>query len=234
MRTVKNKRACLPPVTLKLTVILLIIMWFPGNVAGETPPVTPPVAEKQRIVLLLPFRNMAAIYGPSRNIRSPINGRVFISGPVDDEAVGFMNAKLHDLLLEKKAYTLISAERSIEIFTALAGSNRESVPERELWVEAGRALGADAVLGGFIYRFKDRSGKDYGVDDAASVAFDLHFIRVLDGRVQWSGRADETQQPLSNNLFMLGKFIRRGGKWVTVREMATDELKALVSGMPEK
>jgi hypothetical protein len=224
MLTVKDKLACRLLVIIRAVVIFAIFLGFPGNVTGEN----------RRTVLLLPFRNMVAIYGPSRNIRSPINGRVFISGPVDDKAVGFMNAKLHALLLDKDAYTLVPAERALDIFTAVYGMNKESMPERELWVEVGRILGADAVLGGFIYRFKNRTGTDYSVDDAASVAFGLHLIRVSDGRIQWSGRVDETQQPLSNNLFKIKKFFSRGGRWVTSHEMAQDELKALIAEMPEK
>jgi len=215
-------------------VLLAVFSGFPEKVIGEEAAVATAAGKSRRTVLLLAFKNMAAIYGPSRNIRSPINGRVFISGPVDDKAVGFMNTKLHTLLLDKDAYTLIPVERTADIMTALSGRTRDPLPERELWVEVGRALGADAVLGGFIYRFKNRTGRDYGVDDAASVAFDLHLIRVLDGRVQWSGRADETQQPLSNNLFKLGKFVSRGGKWVTSREMAQGELESMIAGMPGK
>ncbi len=217
---------------IRVAAVLAVVTGLPGNAAGENAPPAPAAGETRRVVLLLHFQDMAALYGPFRNIRSPIDGRVFISGPVDDKALGFMDAKLEILLRDKDAHTLITAERSRDIFTALPGRNEEKLPERRLWVEVGRVLGADAVLGGFIYRFKNRTGKDYGVDDAASVAFDLHLIRVSDGRIQWSGRVDETQQPLSNDLFQLGKFISRGGKWVTSREMARDELDALVSEMP--
>lgn len=224
MLTEKDKLTCRFLGIIRAMVILAIFLGFPGNVTGEN----------RRTVLLLPFRNMVAIYGPSQNIRSPINGRVFISGPVDDKAVGFMNATLHALLLDKDAYTLIPAERAFDIFAALSGKNKDSIPEREIWVEVGRTLGADAVLGGFIYRFKNRIGTDYGVDEAASVAFGLHLIRVSDGRIQWSGRVDETQQPLSDNLFKLKKFVSRGGRWVTSREMAQGELKSLIAIMPEK
>ena len=224
MLTVRDKLACRFLGIIRAIMILAIFLGFSGNATGEN----------RRTVLLLPFRNMVTIYGPSQNIRSPINGRVFISGPVDDKAVGFMNAKLHALLLDKDAYALIPAERAFDILTALSGKNKEPIPERELWVEVGRILGADAVMGGFIYRFKNRIGTDYGVDDAASVAFGLHLIRVSDGRIQWSGRVDETQQPLSNNLFKLKKFLSRGGRWVTSREMAQGELKSLIAEMPEK
>ncbi len=215
-------------------VILFICAGLSIGYAAEAAPASAVDGEKRRIVLLLPFKNLVAIYGPTGNIRSPINGRVFLSGTVEDKAVGFMDANLHTLLFEKDTYTLISAERAGDMLTALENRYQHSRAERDLWVEVGRALGADAVLGGFLYRFKDRTGQDYGVDEAASVAFDLHLVRVQDARIQWSGRIDETQQPLSNNIFNIKKFINRGGKWVTSREMARGGLKALLADMPHR
>ncbi len=218
------------PVT---AVVLFIFTGLSSSFAAETTLVAPVAGANRRTVLLLPFKNLVAIYGPAGNIRSPINGRIFLSGPVGDKAAGFMDASLHTLLLEKDAYTLIAAERAADMLTALA-NRHPPLPERDLWVAVGRALGADAVLGGFIYRFQDRTGQDYGVDEAASVAFDLHLVRVLDGRIQWSGRVDETQQPLSNNIYNIKKFISRGGKWVTSRQMARGGLKSLIADMPDK
>ena len=213
--------------------IMFVFAGLSGVYASETAPASPVAGESRRTVLLLPFKNLVTIYGPSGNIRSPINGRIFLSGPVEDKAAGFLDANLHTLLFEKDAYTLISAERAVDMLTALENRHQHSRSERDLWVKVGRALGVDAVLGGFIYRFKDRTGQDYGVDEAASVAFDLHLVRVLDSRIQWSGRVDETQQPLSNNILNIKKFINRGGKWVTSREMARGGLKALLADMPD-
>ena len=213
------------------TVILLTVTGLSVIAAEKNLPQRPDAGQERRTILLLPFKNLVAVYGQSGNIRSPINGRIFLSGPVDDKAAGFLDLKLRTLLLTRDTHALIESERAADVMTAMHQKPRT---ERDLWVAAGRALGADAVLGGFIYRFRDRTGRDYGVDEAASVAFDLHLIRVADSRIQWSGRIDETQQPLSNNLYNIKKFINRGGKWVTSREMATGGLKALVEDMPPR
>lgn len=218
-----------------LSVCILTI--FLGNFAvfaGEEVSPGQDVNAKRRTVLLLPFKNLAAVYGAFGNIRSPINGRVFISGPVDNKAPRFMDARLYTYLRERDTFILIAADEVGDMLTTLANRHPQPTSARSLWVEVGRAEGADAVLGGFIYRFRDRTGRDYGVEEAASVAFDLHLIRVADGRVQWSGRFDETQQPLSNNLYNIKKFINRGGKWVTSREMASGGLKSLLNDMPAK
>jgi len=217
-----------------LLYILLIICPFSAALAGEDAAPEREATAKRRTVLLLPFKNLVAVYGSYGNIRSPINRRVFLSGPVEGKAPRFMDNRLHTFLREKDTFILITAEEAGDLLATLANRDRQSTSERSLWVEAGRAQGADAVLGGFIYRFKDRTGRDYGVDEAASVAFDLHLIRVADGRIQWSGRFDETQQPLSSNIYNFKKFINRGGKWVTSREMASGGQQSLLNDMPAR
>ncbi len=106
----------------------------------------------------------------------------------------------------------------------LAGS-KKTLQERNLQLEIGRALNADAIFAGYIYRFRERVGGEYSVDLPASVAFDIHLIRVEDGRVLWSAHLDETQKPLSDDLFRLGLFLRRKAKWITAKEMAISGLE---------
>ena len=222
---------------LRFGLSICISLIFLGNYAafaGEEVSPEQAAPAKRRTLLLLPFKDLAAVYGSYGNIRSPINGRVFLSGPVEEKAPRFMDARLYTYLREKDTFILIAAEEVGDMLTTLANRQPQSSSERSLWVEVGRAEGADAVLGGFIYRFRDRTGRDYGVEEAASVAFDLHLIRVADGRVQWSGRFDETQQPLSSNLYNFKKFINRGGKWVTSREMASGGLQSLLNDMPAR
>jgi len=53
----------------------------------------------------------------------------------------------------------------------------------------------------------------------------------------WTGRFDETQGTLFENLFKIGAFLKRKGAWVTVDKMAVsaleDMLKTLVILNPE-
>ena len=97
----------------------------------------------------------------------------------------------------------------------------------------GQQEAADAVLLGFVYRFKERVGKGFSAEYPASVAFDLNLIRIKDGRTIWSGSFDETQQTLGQNLFQLGTFLSRGGRWVTAKDMATAGLKNLLKEFPK-
>ncbi len=84
----------------------------------------------------------------------------------------------------------------------------------------GRELGVEAVLYGKLYRFKQRVGGSYSVKTPASVAFSLHLIRVSDGCILWNATFDETQKPLSENLFKAGFYKKTGIRWLTAEELA--------------
>jgi hypothetical protein len=71
-----------------------------------------------------------------------------------------------------------------------------------------------------------------GVDKPASVAFDLHLVRVRDGRVAWTGKFDETQRPLSDNLLKIGTFFKRGAKWLTAEELASAGMGETLTALP--
>jgi len=46
--------------------------------------------------------------------------------------------------------------------------------------------------------------------------------------VLWSAHFDETQQPLSDDLFRLGLFLKRKAKWITAKDMAISGLKDML------
>jgi TolB-like protein len=99
-------------------------------------------------------------------------------------------------------------------------------------VELGRGLQADAVITGTIYRFRQRVGASMAATTPASVSFAIEFIRVSDGRVLWSRAYDETQRSLDQNLFKLGRFLKKGGKWLTAEELAVFGLKEVMASFP--
>ena len=48
----------------------------------------------------------------------------------------------------------------------------------------------------------------------------------------WNDHFDETQRPLSENLFQLGSFLQRKAKWITANEMAVSGLKDILKSFP--
>jgi len=130
-----------------------------------------------------------------------------------------------------------------DVYTALAAApNWQVVSEREVGEaiatlagksgNQARRLGelvfADGVIFGRVVRFRERVGEDLGAQSPASVAFTLQLVDVKRGDIVWTAEYQETQQPLSANLFALGDFTRRGAKWLTAEELARDGVRQAV------
>jgi hypothetical protein len=115
-------------------------------------------------------------------------------------------------------------------------SHRDQTPFEEKAVQssiqAGKELNVDFIIVGFLFRFEERIGSAIGVEKPASVAFDLHFYRLRDGKMVWEGRFDETQKPLSENLFKIGSFLRRKASWLTAEELASVGMDEILGHFP--
>jgi hypothetical protein len=84
----------------------------------------------------------------------------------------------------------------------------------------GEAVGADGVLCGTVFRYRERIGTEYGARQPAAVGFTLQLISVSSGRVLWTGTFSQAQKPLSANLFNWWQFWRGGPRWFTAQEFA--------------
>lgn len=86
-----------------------------------------------------------------------------------------------------------------------------------------------------IYRFQERKGGNFAADKPASVSFHMHLMK--DGIVGKIFTYSEEQKALTQNLFTMGKFLKRGARWVTADELAEEGINAgldnLVGDMQE-
>jgi hypothetical protein len=193
---------------------------------AQKPIVLPPDLEE---IIVVAFRDMNAGKGEQINVRCPLSGKVYVSGPVDENASTFLTNQLMASLRAKpgRDFRLISGGELWDI-QAGKGDAGQDMGEWQLVVDAGRALGADAVLVGHIYRYIERVGGNLSVESPASVAFDLHLVRTSDGRVLWTGYFDETQKTLMEDMFDIGSFFQREGKWVTAEQMSSTGLQDIM------
>jgi hypothetical protein len=215
-----------------IKIFLLTVMCLPGctkNIVTKENVLSTSGKEK---ILIFPFKNMATVYGENVNTRCPICGKVFMTGEVAEDADNMLTELLFVLLKDRKDIQLIPASQSQGVVSDLLSEDKKNLSERDLLVETGRVLKADWVLSGNIFRFRERVGGKYSVDLPASVAFDIHLIRVSDGRLLWNDHFDETQRPLSENLFQLGSFLQRKARWITANDMAVSGLKDILKNFP--
>jgi len=185
-------------------------------------------------ILILPFHDVSRLYESNIHVRCYLCGQVMATGFVPDSASPFLTSGLVSLMEKERAYTILSSEGSVDLLSGMmTGPDNAAAAYLNLYVQAGKRAGADAVLIGHIFRFVERKGNRASVESPASVAYDLHLIRVDGGDIIWTGHFDQTQRPLSENLLELGSFIKRGASWVTAEELAQGGLEDMMRRFPQ-
>jgi len=166
-------------------------------------------------------------------VRDPLSGAVFWAEPVPPAAVQEMTKELFDRLKAQGDRDLVSPGQTAGAYASIdSGDMKLALPEVKMLQEIGKALGADLVLTGFVYQWRERQGSAYAVTRAASVTFDLHLVRSADGKVIWNGKFDKTQRPLSENILDLKTFLGGKGRWMTAKKLASLGLDRLLAEMP--
>jgi len=91
---------------------------------------------------------------------------------------------------------------------------------REAGALTAREFGASAVLLGKVYRYREREGRALGATRAASVGYEVTLFEAPGGRRLWTSRFDETQQPLTADIFNAQRYPGGGRRWLTAAELA--------------
>ena len=166
-------------------------------------------------------------------VRNPFSGASLLAKPVPHYVVQKMTAVLFDQLVADKRYELVSPGQAKGAYSTIIDSDPNlAMTPLTILQEVGETFEADAVLAGYIYRWREREGTDYAVDRPASVAFDLQLVRPTDGAILWKVKFDKTQRSLSENILDLATFLEGRGRWMTVEKLAVLGLQKALWKMP--
>lgn len=165
-------------------------------------------------------------------VRCPLCGTIFSAAKSAGSPEALLEQRFLKYLKENNPkLRIIAGER-------VAGTHRRvsiaflNDPLRQVLRDIGAELGAEGIVVGHLYRFRERRGESFTVERPASVAFEIHLVRVEDGALVWRGAFDRTQGSLMENLLDLPSFFREGGRWVTAEELAAGGLRELLTGFP--
>lgn len=190
----------------------------------------PAAAQPKPELAILPFFVQKG-EDPTRGEVCPLCKGLHHSGSILPGSQNTMTRLLYEKMENLGTFTVFPLER---VEGVLSRSDLKQFFEKpgSAAVQLGRELDADFVFLGYLFRFEQRVGSPMGVDKPASVGFDLHLVRVRDGKIAWSGKFDETQRPLSDNLLKIGTFFRRGAKWLTAEELASAGMEETLAALP--
>ena len=197
--------------------------------AAQTPPAPAAPQKLCKRVVVLPFVDLGTAFGPNASVRGPLTRKVFVTDSVATHGELFMTKTLRRLLKAESNVQWIAAQSPELAALPESGSRLELI---RLLQSLGYRHKADGVLVGYLYAFRERQGGALGAESPAYVAFEVVLVAVDSGQLLWQPKFSETQEPLNQNLFELGKFIQRKGRWVTAREMATQALKKMLQTFP--
>jgi hypothetical protein len=216
--------------------VLTVLIGFSCQLQ-QVPKEDKPVVPSLDTIVVIGFRPGLPSAQTPGLMRSPISGAVFSAEPVSEELANGLSESLFELLTKKDNQKWVPPREAASAFSSLASSN-PTLTDREIYVRIGKALSAEGVLGGHVYRWREREGTDYAASRPASVAFDLYLMSVGDGAILWKAKFDKTQISLSENLLDIQTFFKAKGKWMTAGELAnlglTEIVEAFPSGEKEK
>jgi len=188
-------------------------------------------------------------YGVGKNINSILvlpfevcseNGRSFfycpvrevISGYVEPSARETMNNLLKKILSNYASYYNFVFLSQNEFENIISQILEETNDPAEIVKELSKKTNTQAVLYGRIYRFRERKGSSFSIVEPASVAFAIVLYDGNKGGILWMEEFDETQKPLSENVFNIKLYGRV--KWLTAEELAERGLMKIFSTFPLK
>jgi len=219
------------PFSLKRGYLYLVVFLFlfTGCVREERPAfLSPHISERLKSLLVLPFD----YYCPTESslpFYCPVKG--IVPGEILPQAKENMQSLLKEALLtqlgQRYEFRFLE-ERDYEAL--LEKVLEQKLPPKEAVKYFAKETGTQGVLYGKIFRYKERKGTSWSVEEPASVAFVLILYDGLTGEILWQRAFDETQKPLSENILNLSLYGKI--KWLSARELAERGLKHLLKTFP--
>ncbi|HSK30845.1 MAG TPA: hypothetical protein VLA17_12865, partial [Candidatus Limnocylindria bacterium] len=168
-----------------------------------------------------------AVLSPNPALAAPA-ANTLLGTPVDQrtgerQAPERLATLVHTAMTVLPNWQIISDREVAEVEQSLGPT-----PESARLKRIGEQVYADAVMVGRVLRYRERVGDEWGAKSPASVAFVLDLVDVRRGDLIWSARFDETQKPLSENIFALGQISQRGIRWLTADQLMEDGVRKAV------
>ena len=216
-----------------LFLFLGFVLFFSPGCSSRKPVQKPSEPIELGDVLVMPFQNLHQTCGIDISFRCPFVGTTYEVSEIKEGAVEYLTDNLFARLQQREELSLIDPGQGLGARSTVMSKSSRELSEKELILETARTAGAESVIVGRVFRYRERIGTAYSVESPASVAFDLLLIRVADGQLLWVGRFNETQEALFDNVFRLSLFIKRSGRWLTANELADSGMEEVINSFPD-
>jgi hypothetical protein len=183
-------------------------------------------------IAVVPFQQIAPESSASGVVRCPLCGLIFSASTSTGTPEKISERLFLERVQERRPrFAIIEGDRVAGAYRRIS-SDSVTISLRKALRDVGNELGAEAIVVGYVYRFRERKGNSYTVEQPASVAFDIHLLRVSDGELVWRGAFDRTQTSLMEDLMQITSFFREKGRWVTAEELAEEGIQEILKTFP--
>ncbi|EFI35064.1 putative lipoprotein [Desulfonatronospira thiodismutans ASO3-1] len=142
---------------------------------------------------------------------------------IDKDVIEKLDSDLAALLRQSRQ-KIVYPEMVKQCKELVAADTRPESSAFHFWVQVGKCIPADYILVPFVFEWRERIGGPLGVQEPAAVVMELNLIDLQDLQLQ-RFFFDERQFALLEDLSSAGKFFRRGGKWISARQLANEGLE---------
>ena len=183
-------------------------------------------------IAIAPFQAIDTGDHAVRIVRCPLSGTTFRACKFSGNPEKKIEEQFVKGLRPSEGYTITPPREVRGVYQRVSASSLEDSPLAILQ-KVGREIGADGIITGYLFCYRERKGFDYSAEKPASVTFCVHLIRVRDGVSVWKGVFDKTQSSLLENILDILPFMRGGGKWMTAEELSREGIRELLKGFPD-
>jgi len=202
--------------------LFIITQAVEKSVEGAKPPMR---------VAVISFQPLIPLEKQGKTVICPLCGIGYSSGKILKGSEKIVEEVFIDKLHELKEVELISPDKVQSVYKRIASESLKE-PLLNILKKVGHELGADILVVGYVYRYTEREGYNYSVEHPASVFFEIHLIKTIDGRIIWRGFFDKTQKSLMEDVFQISSFFKGGGKWITARQLTKQGMDEIFKTFP--
>ena len=196
--------------------------------------ITTPAAENATSpmrIAVISFQPLIPDEKQGSTVICPICGIGYSSGKILKGSEKVVEEVFVDKLHELKEVELIPSDKVQSVYKRIASESLKG-PLLNIFKKVGRELGADVLAVGYVYRYTEREGYNFSVEHPASVFFEIHLIKTIDGSIIWRGFFDKTQKSLMEDVFQISSFFKGGGKWMTARQLTEQGMNEIFKTFP--
>jgi len=232
-RRIQNPATCyemFPKFALWFTPVILVV-FLALSITVQAEEKNAGNAKSPMRIAVISFQSLIPGEEQGNIVICPLCGIGYSSGKILKGSEKIVEGIFVDKLHELKEVELIPSDKVQGVYKRIASESLKE-PLMNILKKVGKELGTDVLAVGYVYRYTEREGYKYSAEHPASVFFEVHLIKTINGSIIWRGFFDKTQKSLMEDVFQISSFFRGGGTWMTARQLTEQGMNKIFETFP--